>query len=200
MKEPAPIRNLCVFCGSSSGVRDNYALTAARLGRHLAQQGITLIYGGARVGLMGVLANAVLETGGQVIGVIPKDLVRKEIAHTGLTRLHVVESMHERKARMADLADAFMLLPGGFGSWEEFWEVVTWSQLGYHTKPCGVLNIAGYYTGLLSFASQAVAEGFVRPAHRDMILADEEPERLLAALNVATPVAETKWISTSSLR
>jgi len=143
------IQRVCVFCGSSSGARPVYAEATAQLGRELAKSKIALVFGGGRVGLMGILADSVLSTGGQEIGVMPRALVEKEIAHTSLTKLHVVESMHQSKALMADLADAFLLLPGGFGSWEEFFEVLTWLQLGIHRKPCAILNVAGYYNGLL---------------------------------------------------
>jgi uncharacterized protein (TIGR00730 family) len=158
------IQRLCVFCGSSTGSRPAYSEAAAELGRALANSGVALIFGGGRVGLMGILADSVLAAGGQAIGVMPRALVEKEIAHPSLTKLHVVESMHQRKAMMADLADAFLLLPGGFGSWEEFCEIVTWLQLDIHRKPCAILNVAGYYDHLLSLADHALAEGFLRPA------------------------------------
>jgi uncharacterized protein (TIGR00730 family) len=188
------IKQLCVFCGSSSGARPVYAEAAAELGRELAKSGVTLVFGGGRVGLMGVVADSVLAAGGQAIGVMPRALVEKEIAHTSLTKLHVVESMHQRKALMADLADAFVLLPGGYGSWEEFLEVVTWLQLGIHRKPCALLNVAGYYDALLSQASRAVAEGFLRPAHKEMLIVEENPARVLARLEVAHVPSETKWV------
>jgi len=188
------VQRLCVFCGSSSGVRPLYAEAAAQLGRDLARSKIALVFGGGRVGLMGILADSVLTAGGQAIGVMPRALVEKEIAHTSLTELHVVESMHQRKALMADLADAFLLLPGGFGSWEEFFEVVTWLQLGIHSKPCAVLNVAGYYDMLLSLTSHALKEGFLRSAHREMLIVEEEPVRLLGRLEVAPIPSETKWV------
>jgi uncharacterized protein (TIGR00730 family) len=143
---------------------------------------------------MGILADSVLAAGGQAIGVMPRSLVEKEIAHTSLTRLHVVESMHQRKALMADLAEAFLLLPGGFGSWEEFFESVTWLQLGIHSKPCAVLNVGGYYDALLSLTSHAVAEGFLRPAHKDMLLVDDDIPRLLNRLQTARIPVEPKWM------
>ena len=143
---------------------------------------------------MGILADSVLSAGGQAIGVMPRALVEKEIAHTSLTELHVVESMHQRKALMADLADAFLLLPGGFGSWEEFFEVVTWLQLGIHSKPCAVLNVAGYYDMLLSLTSHALKEGFLRSAHKEMLIVEEDPVRLLGRLEVAPIPSETKWV------
>jgi uncharacterized protein (TIGR00730 family) len=188
------VQRLCVFCGSSSGARPLYAEAAAQLGRELAKSKIAVVFGGGRVGLMGILADSVLSAGGQAIGVMPRALVEKEIAHTSLTELHVVESMHQRKALMADLADAFLLLPGGFGSWEEFFEVVTWLQLGIHSKPCAVLNVAGYYDMLLSLTSHALKEGFLRSAHKEMLIVEEDPVRLLGRLEVALIPSETKWV------
>lgn len=187
------IRTVCVFCGSSSGARPDYEIAAVKLGRALTRRNIALVYGGARVGLMRAVADAVLETGGKVVGVIPELLVSREIAHDGLTELRVVGSMHERKATMAELADAFMLLPGGFGSWEEFCEVVTWAHLGLHTKPCGLLNVSGYYSPFLALAERAVAEGFVRQSHRQAIVVDEDPDRLLDQLGSVATVTESKW-------
>jgi uncharacterized protein (TIGR00730 family) len=189
------IKKLCVFCGSSIGSRAVYQQAAIQFGSELARSGIGLVYGGSRVGLMGVLADSVLGAGGEVIGVMPRALVEKEIAHTALTHLHVVESMHERKALMADLADAFVLLPGGFGSWEEFCEVVTWSQLGMHQKPCGILNVAGYYNPLLSLTSHAVAEGFLRASHQEMVIVGDSSEDLVARLGAAPVPTEVKWVS-----
>jgi uncharacterized protein (TIGR00730 family) len=172
-----------------------YAEAAAELGRELANSGVALVFGGGRVGLMGILADSVLAAGGQAIGVMPRALVEKEIAHTALTELHVVESMHQRKALMADLADAFLLLPGGFGSWEEFCEVLTWLQLGIHRKPCAILNVAGYYDGLLSLADHALAEGFLRPTHRKMVIVEEDPQAVLSQLASASIPSEVKWVS-----
>jgi uncharacterized protein (TIGR00730 family) len=197
MENSQPVRRiqrLCVFCGSSSGARPIYAEAAAELGRELVKSGVALVFGGGRVGLMGVVADSVLAAGGQAIGVMPRALVEKEIAHTSLTELHVVESMHLRKAKMADLADAFLLLPGGYGSWEEFLEVVTWLQLGIHRKPCALLNVAGYYDALLSLASHALAEGFLRPAHKEMLIVEENPACLLVRLEAARVPSETKWV------
>jgi uncharacterized protein (TIGR00730 family) len=188
------IRTVCVFCGSSSGARPDYEIAAEKLGRALARRNIALVYGGARVGLMRAVADAVLETGGKVVGVIPELLVSREIAHDRLTELRVVGSMHERKAMMAELADAFMLLPGGFGSWEEFCEVVTWAHLGLHTKPCGLLNVSGYYSPFLALAERAVAEGFVRASHRQAIVVDEDPDRLLDQLGSVAAISESKWM------
>ena len=188
------LRRICVFCGSSAGTRDVYQHAAQTVGRLLCRRGIELVYGGGRVGLMGIVANACLHEGGRVIGVIPQALADKEVAHTGLTELRIVGSMHERKALMADLSDAFMSLPGGFGTWEEFFEVLTWSQLGIQRKACGLLNVSGYYDPLLEMADRALSEGFVRDAHRDLLLSDSDPERLLDRLsNYAVPAVD-KWI------
>jgi uncharacterized protein (TIGR00730 family) len=185
------LRRICVFCGSSSGTRPVYQQAAQTVGQLLCRRGIELVYGGGRVGLMGIVANACLNEGGRVIGVIPQALADKEVAHTGLTELRIVTSMHERKSLMADLSDAFMALPGGFGTWEEFFEVLTWAQLGIHRKACGVLNVGGYYDPLLQMADRALSEGFVREMHRDMLLSDADPEQLLDRLNsYAGPAVE----------
>jgi len=189
------IKRICVFCGSSTGVRAAYAEAATQLGRELANSRVALVFGGGRVGLMGILADSVLVAGGQAIGVMPRSLVEKEIAHTSLTELHVVESMHQRKALMADLSDAFLLLPGGFGSWEEFCEIVTWLQLGIHRKPCAILNVAGYYNGLLSLADHASREGFLRPAHHKMIIVEDDPQAVLSQLARVSIPSEVKWVS-----
>ena len=191
------IQRLCVFCGSSTGSRSVYSVAAAQLGRTLANSKIALVFGGGRVGLMGILADSVLAAGGQAIGVMPRALVEKEIAHPSLTKLHVVESMHQRKAMMADLADAFLLLPGGFGSWEEFCEIVTWLQLGIHRKPCAILNVAGYYDGLLSLVDHALAEGFLRTAHHDMVIVEENPQTVLSRLASVSIPTEVKWVAKS---
>jgi hypothetical protein len=188
------MKRICVFCGSSNGARDTYLEAARAMGRALARQRVGLVYGGGCVGLMGVVADAVLAAGGEVIGVIPAALVAKEVAHRGLNELRVVGSMHERKALMAELADAFIALPGGFGTFEEFCEVITWAQLGLHRKPCGVLNVAGYYDPLLALFDHAVTEGFVRSAHRSLVLEAPEPERLLEMLASYEPPLLDKWI------
>lgn len=188
------IQRLCVFCGSSTGIDPAYAGAARLLGRHLAAESITLVFGGGRVGLMGLLADAVLSEGGHAVGVMPRSLVEKEIAHTSLTELHIVASMHERKALMADLADAFVLLPGGFGSWEEFCEIFTWLQLGIHSKPCGILNVAGYYDALFSLASRAVSDGFLRASHLEALVVETEPRLLLVRLASAPLLQEAKWV------
>jgi uncharacterized protein (TIGR00730 family) len=192
---PPRIRNLCVFCGSSTGQRPVYAEAATQFGQELARSGIALIFGGGRVGLMGILADSVLGAGGKAVGVMPRALVEKEIAFTGLTELHVTESMHQRKAMMADLADAFVLLPGGYGSWEEFCEALTWLQLGIHQKPCAILNVGGYYDPLLALTAHSVSEGFVRQAHAEMVIVENNPERLLSRLATASTPSEIKWMS-----
>lgn len=188
------LKSVCVFCGSSSGTRPEFAAAASALGSALAAGGTTLVFGGGRVGLMGVAADAVLAAGGRAVGVMPRHLIDREIAHTGLTELHVVESMHERKQLMADLADAFVMLPGGFGTWDEFCEVVTWSQLGLHRKPCGILDVAEYYAPFIALADGAVANGFVRPAHRNMLVIERDVEVLLTRLSAAAVPSQPKWI------
>lgn len=188
------LQRVCVFCGSSSGFPPTYAQAARDLGRQLAQRKLELVYGGGKVGLMGALADASLAEGGHVIGVIPQMLVDKEIAHRGLTELRVVGSMHDRKALMSDLADAFIALPGGYGTWEEFFEVLTWTQLGLQRKPCALLNVNGYYDSLLSMAARAHDEGFLRDLHRDLILADTDPVRLLDRLDTYEMPRVEKWI------
>jgi uncharacterized protein (TIGR00730 family) len=188
------LRRICVFCGSNSGTRQIYQQAAQTLGRLLCRRGIELVYGGGNIGLMGVLANACLNEGGRVIGVIPQALADKELAHTGLTELRIVSSMHERKSVMADLSDAFVALPGGYGTWEEFFEVLTWSQLGIQRKACAVLNVNGYYDSLLEMADKALSEGFVRDVHRDLLLSDSDPERLLERLSHYSVPTIDKWI------
>jgi len=176
------MQRICVFCGSSPGTRPEYSAAAQALGQALVDQGIELVYGGASVGLMGIVARTVLEGGGRVTGVIPRLLAEKEVALTSLDDLRIVDSMHERKALMAELADGFIALPGGIGTIEEFVEVLTWAQLGIHTKPCGLLNIAGYYDRLLGFFDQMLAEGFIRPACRSTILVEQDPLSLLETM------------------
>lgn len=188
------LRRVCVFCGSSSGARACYADAARAMGAALARRGVGLVYGGGRVGLMGIVADTVMAGGGTVAGVIPESMVSKEVAHQGLTELRIVGSMHERKALMADLADAFVALPGGYGTFEEFCEIVTWAQLGLHRKPCGLLNVEGYYDHLLSLFDHAVAERFVRASHRALVLEERQPERLLDLLESYQPPALEKWI------
>lgn len=175
-------RRLCVFCGSSTGVRPAYTAAAVALADAMTAAGVGLVYGGGAVGLMGVIADAILARGGEAIGVIPRALADREIAHAGLTELHVVASMHERKAKMADLADAFVAMPGGFGTFEEFCEVVTWTQLGLHPKRCGLLNVDGYYDALLAQFDRATADGFVRPGNRGIVIASPDPVALVEAV------------------
>ncbi len=173
------MNRICVFCGSNPGVASIYVDAARKLGRILAKRKIGLVYGGASVGIMGELADAVLEEGGEVIGVIPSMMVEKEVAHGGLTDLRIVASMHERKALMAKLSDGFIALPGGLGTLEELFEVITWRMLGMHGKPCGLLNIGNYYDKLIGFLNFAVTEKFIMPQYRAMIQVDEDPEALL---------------------
>ena len=189
------MRRICVFCGSSRGSRAEYAAAADEMGRELVRGNIGLVYGGGNVGLMGIVADAVLRAGGEAQGVIPEHLMAREIGHKGLTKLHVVRSMHERKALMADLSDAFIAMPGGYGTLEEFCEVITWSQLGLHAKPCGILNVLEYYTPLLRMLDHAVEEQFLKPENRALVLAGESPVELLRALEEWRPVRVEKWIS-----
>jgi len=188
------IQRICVFCGSSPGASPRYAAVARQLGGLLAERGLTLVYGGGNVGLMGVLANAVLAGGGDVIGVIPQALADLEVAHTGLPDLRIVGSMHERKALMAELADAFIALPGGLGTLEEFCEILTWAQLGLHRKPCGLLNTGDYFRQLIAFLDHAVSERFLRPEHRAMVQVEEEPSMLMDRLRDFQAPASEKWI------
>jgi uncharacterized protein (TIGR00730 family) len=185
---------LCVFCGSSSGQDPVYFEAARALGTTMAAQGVDLVYGGASVGLMGAVADAVLGTGGHVIGVMPQALVDKEIAHRGLSDLRVVGSMHERKALMAELADGFIALPGGLGTFEELFEVWTWAQLGYHRKPCALLNAGGFYDKLTDFLDDVVERGFVKPIHRSMLIVENDPAALIGAVRAYQPPKVDKWI------
>jgi uncharacterized protein (TIGR00730 family) len=189
-----PIQSLCVFCGSNAGARPEYADAAQGLGRFAAERGINLVYGGGRVGLMGALADACLAAGGQVVGVIPQALASKELAHAGCTELHVVESMHERKALMTELSDAFVALPGGIGTFEELFEVWTWGQLGFHKKPCGLLNPAGFYDRLIEFLEHTRDEGFMQAEHLQMLARADDPATLLAALERYKPPDVRKWL------
>jgi uncharacterized protein (TIGR00730 family) len=192
------MKSVCVFCGSSPGANVQYAAVTKQLGGILARRGLSLVYGGGNVGLMGVLADAVMNDGGHVIGVIPQSLVDLEVAHTGLPDLRVVDSMHERKALMADLADGFVALPGGIGTLEEFCEILTWAQLGLHQKPCGLINLAGYFNHLLAFLDHSVSERFLRSEHRSMVLVAADPETLLDHLDAYQPPLLAKWIDRSS--
>jgi len=186
------MKRICVFCGSAPGAGSEYVEAARRLGAILARRKIGLIFGGGKVGMMGRLAQAAQENGGEVIGVIPRDLFEKRVGFSDLADLRVVASMHERKALMAELADGFIALPGGLGTLEEIFEMATWAQLGIHRKPCGLLNVAGYFTPLLSFLDQVAAHGFVDVAHRSMILTAETPEDLLQKFATYHPPAADK--------
>ncbi|MEU3275171.1 TIGR00730 family Rossman fold protein [Saccharomonospora sp. NPDC006951] len=186
-------RRICVFCGSSSGNRPRYAEDAAALGTLLAERGIGLVFGGGQVGLMGVVADAALAAGGEVIGVIPKHLMRAEIAHHGLTELHVVKDMHERKATMAELSDGFLALPGGAGTLEELFEVWTWAQLGLHAKPLGLVDVGGYYTKLAAFIEHMVDEGFLNQPSRELISIDSDAAVLLDSFAAHQAVPVDKW-------
>ena len=188
------MRRVCVFCGSRSGNRPAYVEGTRALAAALVERDLEVVYGGGRVGLMGELADATLALGGRVIGVIPEALRTKELAHEGLTELRVVASMHERKATMAELADAFVALPGGYGTLEEFCEVLTWAQLGLHGKPCGLLDVGGYWQPLLEVFDTAVREGFVARAQRELVLLDADPAALLAALEAFRPRPVTRWM------
>jgi uncharacterized protein (TIGR00730 family) len=190
------MKRICVFCGSSPGGRSEYVQAARQLGHTLANRGIGLVYGGAKVGMMGQLASAVLEAGGEVSGVIPEQLVKKEVAFTELADLEVVGSMHERKARMVELSDGFIALPGGFGTFEEFFEALTWAQLGMHQKPCGFLNVCQYYDKLIAFLDHAVEQQFVKSEYRTMVLVDEDAETLLRKFERYQPpkIDKAAWI------
>jgi uncharacterized protein (TIGR00730 family) len=193
------MQSVCVFCGSASGVREAYAAAAAELGRALAAGRIRLVYGGGHVGLMGVLADAALQSGGRVVGVIPQHLVSRELAHRGLTELIVVQSMHERKQRMADLADAFIALPGGIGTFEELLEIMTWAQLGLHAKPIGILDVVGYYRPLVALIENAVREGFLRSEHLQGIVVAAEVGELLERLAMARPPQVPIWLDRNEI-
>ena len=176
------IKRICVFCGSNHGARSAYTDAAQQLGKALVSQGMGLVYGGGSIGMMTVVADAVLKEKGEVIGVIPHALSSKEFAHNGLTELHLVSSMHERKAMMAELSDAFIAMPGGFGTLDEFFEIITWAQLGLHTKPIGLLNVGGYFDLLLKFVDYMLRERFISAEHRQLIITSRNPEELLSAL------------------
>jgi len=181
------MNRLAVYCGSASPTDPAYIDSARWVGRIFAERGIGLVYGGGRLGLMGAVADAALEAGGEVIGVIPRALVDAEVAHRGCTELHVVETMHERKAAFTDLADGFVTLPGGTGTMDELWEAMSWAQLGYHAKPVGLLNVAGFYDGLLQFWETMGETGFVRPQHRDILIASDDLDDLLARMTAHRP-------------
>jgi uncharacterized protein (TIGR00730 family) len=181
------LKRLAVYCGSATPADPVYIDTARVMARELARRGIGIVYGGGRLGLMGAVADAALEAGGEVIGVIPEALVSAEVAHTGCTQLHVVANMHERKARFTDLADGFLTIPGGVGTMDELWEAVSWSQLGYHEKPVGLLNVAGYFDHLIAFAGHMAETGFVRPQHRDILIVADNLAALLAKMDAYRP-------------
>jgi uncharacterized protein (TIGR00730 family) len=193
------VRSVCVFCGSSEGGRPAYAKAARGLGEEVATRGMRLVYGGGKVGLMGVVADAALRSGGEVIGVMPEALLEKEIGHRSLTDLKVVSSMHERKALMAELAGGFVALPGGYGTLEEFLEVLSWAQLSYHEKPCALLDVEGFFGSLLHLFDRAVEEGFVHPDHRALVLSDTDPRALLDAMVAYEPPTTKKWVSPGEL-
>ena len=189
------MKNICVFAGSSTGIRKEYTAAARDLGRALAERDLGVVYGGGHVGLMGQLADEALASGGRVTGVITEALLAKEVGHRGLTELRVVKTMHERKAAMADLSDGFIALPGGFGTLDEFFEAITWAQLGIHRKPCGMLNIAGYFDRLLAFIDHSVEEGFVRREYRDMLSVSDAARGLLDLMTRHRPPVVEKWIT-----
>ena len=188
---PTELTRLCVFCGTNAGSRPEYGSAARELGTLLAHEGIELVYGGASVGIMGELADAVQEAGGHVTGIIPQQLIQKEAAHRGIQDLIVVASMHQRKSQMADLSDGFIALPGGIGTLEGFFEMLTWGQVGIHAKPCGILNIAGYFDALTVFLDHAVAEGFLTQSHRNTIMVETKPRALLDRLRAYEPPSGT---------
>jgi uncharacterized protein (TIGR00730 family) len=188
------MKRIAVYCGSNKGARSDYAAAAERLGALLAREKIELVYGGGMVGLMGIVADAVLKNGGHVIGVIPEKLVIKEVVHEKLPDLRVVKNMHERKAMMTELADGFIALPGGYGTFEEFFEVLAWSQLGWHQKPFDLLNVADFYTRLMQFLDHTTGEGFIRPKHRELVIVESDAEKILSRLKNFQPPAEVKWM------
>jgi uncharacterized protein (TIGR00730 family) len=194
------MNRVCVYAGSHEGGRASYREVAIELAQTLAADGIGIVYGGGAVGLMGALADAGIDAGGAVTGVIPRTLLEREIAHAGLADLRLVASMHERKALMADLADAFIALPGGFGTLEELTEALTWTQLGLHLKPCGLLNVDGYYDHLIAFLDNAVSEGFLAQRDRDLLMVDERPQALIAQLRAfEAPPATARWLDRDTL-
>jgi uncharacterized protein (TIGR00730 family) len=189
------MRRVCVFCGSKVGLNSVYRDAAESLGKLVVERGIGLVYGGGSVGLMGVIADAVLAAGGEVIGVIPEMLATKELLHTGVKDMHRMHSMHARKAKMAELSDAFVAMPGGYGTFEELLEMITWAQLGIHRKPVGLLNVASYYDPLVQFVDHAIAEGFIKPKHRQLIVVSNDPASLLDLIVKHQPPAEPKFMS-----
>lgn len=196
LEEVTILKSLCVFCGSNVGGSPAYRLATQRLGTEIAGRGIRLVYGGGRVGLMGVVADAALAAGGEVLGIIPQALQDKEIGHSGLTELRITASMHERKAAMEDASDGFIALPGGFGTFDELCEIVTWAQLGIHRKPIGILDVNGFYAGLTTFLDAVMDEGFIRAQHRALLIEEDDPASLIdrmAAWTPSTDPVDTKW-------
>ncbi len=189
------MNRICVFCGSKTGNSPLFLETAIQLGRVLAERGLELVYGGASIGLMGAVADSVMAGGGKVVGVIPEAMASKEVAHDGVTEMHVVSSMHERKSMMARLADAFVALPGGFGSFEELLEMITWAQLGIHRKPVGILNVNGYYDPLIQLFEGAIEAGFIKPRNRQLFVIEQEADRLLQTLLAHKPPEVKRWIT-----
>jgi hypothetical protein len=188
------MKAVCVYCGSSSGRLEVYASAACALGQALVDRDLGLVYGGASIGLMGLIADTVLQLGGRAVGVIPEALARKEVAHKHLTELHVTQSMHERKTLMAELSDGFIAMPGGIGTFEEIFEIWTWAQLGIHAKPCGLLNVAGYYDALTTFLDHAAAEQFLKPPHRSLLIVEQAPQALLDRFVSYRPPRVQKWL------
>jgi hypothetical protein len=188
------MKRIAVYCGSNKGTRPEYTAAAQELGALLAREKIELVYGGGMLGLMGALAEAVLKNGGHVIGVIPEKLVIKEVVHENLPDLRVVKTMHERKALIAELSDGFIALPGGYGTFEEFFEVLAWGQLGWHQKPFGLLNIAGFYTPLIQFLDHTMTEGFIRPKHRELVIMESQADKILQRMRDFRPPTEVKWV------
>jgi uncharacterized protein (TIGR00730 family) len=193
------MQRLCVYCGSRHGSQPEYSEAAKNLARALVKRDIEVVYGGASVGTMGLLADTVLAEGGRVIGIIPQSVVGKEIVHQGLSDLRVVKSMHERKMLMAELSDGFIALPGGLGTLDELFEILTWGQLGLHQKPCGLLNISNYYRGLINFLDHAVSESFISAVHRAMLLVEEDPEQLLERFERHQAAPAARWVDRSSV-
>ncbi|MGH7525987.1 MAG: TIGR00730 family Rossman fold protein [Gemmatimonadales bacterium] len=194
MASERQFNRICVFCGTNPGARPEYGAAARELGQLLADEGIELVYGGASVGIMGELADSVHEHGGHVTGIIPQQLMQKEAAHTGIPDLIVVASMHQRKSQMADMSDGFIVLPGGIGTLEGFFEIVTWGQLGIHAKPCGILNVAGYFDSLIGFLDHAVSEGFLTEIHRDIILIEPDAKVLLDRMRAYAPAEAERFM------
>jgi len=191
------MKSVCVYCGSNSGRQEAYSNAARELAKSLVNRNIRLVYGGGSIGLMGLLADTVVQFGGQAVGVIPEALVRKEVAHNNLTELHVTQSMHERKNLMAELSDGFIALPGGIGTLEELFEIWTWAQLGIHRKPCGLLNVEGYFNSMISFLDHAVLEQFVKQNHRSILIVEQNPEALLNRFADYKPPPIQQWVEKS---